>query len=418
MAKSKRPSAKTGDTIDGDTIDGDAIDGDAIEKPVDQTAPPHASASKHSQTAPPPSGLSSGPSSNAGSLITFAALALSVFAIGLASFAIWQQRQNTADIAALMPASNSDTMESANITNLEPNNSGPNNSGPSSSEESSSDLADRLTALESQLAADRQSQQSALAGLQDQMATPAPPAADNSQNNDFGSDAKADIAAIRNDMDQRFAALEAALANKALPAKAGEDASDNADSQPAAGTQPASTSPQMTAPTGLLVVSGLLADNLAGQPLERWLSLLQGLADRGANITGLAPLQNAANPMPDSPHQLLQKAYDLVPQMTAALNHAADNAGFLEKTGAKLGQLVQLRAIGDGAGGNAAALGDFETALALKDLGSAINAAGQWSGSDLPSLDAWLAAAKARQTLDKAVNGLVTDYLATAIDVQ
>jgi len=108
----------------------------------------------------------------------------------------------------------------------------------------------------------------------------------------------------------------------------------------------------------------------------------------------------------------------LVPQMTAALNHAADNAGFLEKTGAKLGQLVQLRAIGDGAGGNAVALGDFETALALKDLGSAINAAGQWSGSDLPSLDAWLSAAKARQTLDKAVNGLVTDYLATAIDVQ
>ena len=408
MAKSKRPSAKTGDTIDGDTIDGDAV-----EKSVDQTAPPHASASKHNQTAPPPSGFSSGHSSNAGSLITFAALALSILAVGLAGFAIWQQRQNTADIVALMPVSNSDAMESANITNLEPNNS-----GPSSSEESSSDLADRLTALESQLAADRQSQQSALAGLQDQMATPAPPAADNSQNNDFGSDAKADIAAIRNDMDQRFAALEAALANKALPAKAGEDASDNADSQPAAGTQPASTSPQMTAPTGLLVVSGLLADNLAGRPLERWLSLLQGLADRGANITGLAPLQNAANPMPDSPHQLLQKAYDLVPQMTAALNHAADNAGFLEKTGAKLGQLVQLRAIGDGAGGNAAALGDFETALALKDLGSAINAAGQWSGSDLPSLDAWLSAAKARQTLDKAVNGLVTDYLATAIDVQ
>jgi hypothetical protein len=296
-----------------------------------------------------------------------------------------------------MPASNSDAKKLADIAN--------------------SDLADRLAALESQLAADRQSQQSALAALQDQMATP-PPAANNSQKNDFGSDAKADIAAIRNDMDQRFAALEAALANQALPVKAGEDASDNADSQPAAGTQPASTSPQMTAPTGLLVVSGLLADNLAGQPLERWLSLLQGLADRGANITGLAPLQNAANPMPDSPHQLLQKAYDLVPQMTAALNHAADNAGFLEKTGAKLGQLVQLRAIGDGAGGNAAALGDFETALALKDLGSAINAAGQWSGSDLPSLDAWLAAAKARQTLDKAVNGLVTDYLATAIDVQ
>ena len=393
MAKSKRPSAKIGDTIDGD----------AVEKPADQTAPPHASASKHSQTAPPPSGPSSGVLSNAGSLFTFAALALSMFAIGLAGFAIWQQRQNTVDIAALMPASNSDAKESANIANLGPSNS---------------DLADRLAALESQLAADRQSQQSALAALQDQMAAPSSPPADNSQINDFGSDAKADIATIRNDMDQRFAALEAALANQVPPVKAGEVAGDNADSQPAAVKQPASTSPQMTAPTGLLVVSGLLADNLAGKPLDRWLSLLQGLDDRSANITGLAPLQNAANPMPDSQHQLLQKAYNLVPQMTAALNHAADNAGFLEKTGAKLGQLVQLRAIGDGAAGNAAALGDFETALALKDLGSAIKAAGQWSGSDLPSLDAWLFAAKARQTLDQAVNGLVTDYLATAIEIQ
>ena len=393
MAKSKRPSAKIGDTIDGD----------AVEKPADQTPPPHASASKHSQTAPPPSGPSSGVLSNAGSLFTFAALALSMFAIGLAGFAIWQQHQNTVDIAALMPASNSDAKESANIANLGPSNS---------------DLADRLAALESQLAADRQSQQSALAALQDQMAAPSSPPADNSQINDFGSDAKADIATIRNDMDQRFAALEAALANQVPPVKAGEVAGDNADSQPAAVKQPASTSPQMTAPTGLLIVSGLLADNLAGKPLDRWLSLLQGLDDRSANITGLAPLQNAANPMPDSQHQLLQKAYNLVPQMTAALNHAADNAGFLEKTGAKLGQLVQLRAIGDGAAGNAAALGDFETALALKDLGSAIKAAGQWSGSDLPSLDAWLFAAKARQTLDQAVNGLVTDYLATAIEIQ
>ena len=384
MAKSKQPSAKMGDTIDGD----------AVEKPADQTVPPHASAPNHSQTAPPPSGHSS----NAGSLITFAALALSIFAVSLASFALWQQRQNTADIVALMPVSNSDAKELADIAN--------------------SDLANRLATLESQLAADQQHQQSALAALQDQMAAPSTPSANNSQNNNFGSDAKADIATIRNDMDQRFAALEAALANQVLPAKAGKDASDNADSQPAADTQPASTGKQMTAPTGLLVVSGLLADNLAGQPLDRWLALLEGLADRGANITGLAPLQNVANPMPDSQHQLLQKAYDLVPQMTTALNHAADNAGFLEKTGAKLGQLVQLREIGDGAGGNAAALADFETALALKDLGTAIKAVGQWSGFDLPSLNAWLVAAKARQALDKAVNELVTDYLAIAIDVQ
>ena len=384
MAKSKQPFAKMGDTIDGD----------AVEKPAGQTTPSHAGASKDSQTESYPRG----PSSSAGSLIALAALALSVFAVGLASFAIWQQRQNSAGIAALVPVGNSDAGALAEIAN--------------------SDLVDRLDALERLLAADRQRQQSTLAALQDQMAAPSSPPAENSQNNDFGSGAKADIAAIRNDMDQRFAALKAILANQAKPVKAGEDADNNADSLLPADAQPTNTSKQMTAPTGLLIVSGLLADNLAGQPLDRWLSLLQGLANHGANITGLAPLQSAANPMPDSSHQLLQKAYDLVPQMTATLNHAADDAGFLEKTGAKLGQLVQLREIGDEAGGNAAALDDFETALALQDLGGAINAAGQWSGPDLPSLDAWLAAAKARQTLDKAVNGLVTGYLATAIDVQ
>ena len=91
MAKSKRPSAKTGDTIDGDTIDGDAIDGDAIEKPVDQTAPPHASASKHSQTAPPPSGLSSGALIQRWFFDHICGLGLVEFwPIGLAGFAIWQ----------------------------------------------------------------------------------------------------------------------------------------------------------------------------------------------------------------------------------------------------------------------------------------------------------------------------------------
>jgi hypothetical protein len=387
MAKTKQPTAKMGDTIDGD----------AVEKPAGQTTPPHASESKDSQTASP----HKAPSSHAGSFIAFAALALSLFAVGLAGFAVWQQRQNTADMAALLPVANSGATDSV----------------PGFSDLGLAKLDERLAALESQLAADRQSQKSALAALQDQMASPASPPASNRQNNDLDGDAKTDIAAIRNDMDQRFAALEAALASQALPANSSEDNAIGANASPAADTQPAS-SRQMTAQKGLLIASGLLADNLAGQPLDRWLSLLQGLADRGANITGLQPLQSAANPMPASPQHLLQKAYDLVPQMTAALNHAADNAGFLEKTGAKLGQLVQLREIGGSASGNAAALGHFETALAIRDLGGAINAAGQWSGPQLPSLDDWLAAARARQTLDKAVNELVTSYLATALNGQ
>jgi hypothetical protein len=100
-----------------------------------------------------------------------------------------------------MPVSNSDAGELADIAN--------------------SDLVDRLDALERRLDADRQRQKSTLAALQDQMASPSSPPPENSQNNDLGSGAKADIAAIRNDMDQRFAALKAILANQALPVKAG-----------------------------------------------------------------------------------------------------------------------------------------------------------------------------------------------------
>ena len=138
MAKSKQPSAKMGDTIDGD----------AVEKPARQTTSPHAGASKDSQTE---SSLR-GPYPSAGSLIALAALALSVFAISLASFAVWQQHQNTADIAALMPISNSDAGKLAGIANP--------------------DFVDQLATLKSQLTADRRSQQSALAALQDQIAAP------------------------------------------------------------------------------------------------------------------------------------------------------------------------------------------------------------------------------------------------------
>ncbi len=165
----------------------------------------------------------------------------------------------------------------------------------------------------------------------------------------------------------------------------------------------------------MLVVSGLLADNLAGQPLDRWVQLLQGLVDRGVPVAGLDQLRQTANPLPASAPQLIQDAYNLVPQMTTALNRAGDNAGFLEKIGAKIGQLVQLRPIGDAADGNAMALRQFETALAVKDLAAALRAAEQWSGVDLPPLDRWVQAATARQSLDKAVNVLVTSHLATVI---
>ena len=97
------------------------------------------------------------------------------------------------------------------------------------------------------------------------------------------------------------------------------------------------------------------------------------------------------------------------------LNH---DSGFLEKTGAKLGQLVRLREIGSGADGNELALRAFESALAIQDLNGAVRAAGRWAGPDLPSLKNWIGLAQSRQSLDRVVSALVADRLAGALSVQ
>ena len=64
-----------------------------------------------------------------------------------------------------------------------------------------------------------------------------------------------------------------------------------------------------------------------------------------------------------------------MPLMTKSLNQADHHSGFLEKTGAKLGQLVRLREIGSGADRNELALRAFESALAIQDLKGAVRAA-------------------------------------------
>ncbi len=109
MAKSKQPSAKMGKRLTAIRLTGMRLKNPQTKRRRRMPA--------HQNIATPHRRLVV-PSSNAGSLITFAALALSIFAVGLAGFAIWQQRQNTADIAALMPVNNSDPQESVNVANL------------------------------------------------------------------------------------------------------------------------------------------------------------------------------------------------------------------------------------------------------------------------------------------------------------
>ena len=155
-----------------------------------------------------------------------------------------------------------------------------------------------------------------------------------------------------------------------------------------------------------------------GAPLNRWINLLQVLADQGATIPDLDQLRIAATPTPERSLSLIQTAYDLVPQMIKSLNQTDNDTGFLEKAGAKLGQLIRLREIGRGADGNELALRAFESALAVQDLNEAVRAAGQWAGPVLPSLKAWIGLAQRRQSLDRVVSALVADRLDGALSVQ
>ena len=220
-------------------------------------------------------------------------------------------------------------------------------------------------------------------------------------------------------IDQRFVALEMAVKDLAavMTKKRADTTVSNMEGVGA--NKKASSDFSLTSDqASLLIISGLLADNMMGAPLNRWINLLQVLADQGANIPDLDQLRIAATPTPERSLGLIQAAHDLVPQMTKALNQADNDSGFLEKTGAKLGQLVRLREIGSGADGNELALRAFESALAIQDLNGAVRAAGRWAGPDLPSLKNWIGLAQSRQSLDRVVSALVADRLAGALSVQ
>ena len=377
MAKAKQPSGKMSNMIEVD----------AVEKlgELDNTGYPgsNAASSDGNGNHQP---ILENKKAGAVFVTALAALVMSIFALGFATFAVWQNSQQ-AGIAT-----------------------------PHTSNTALSEATERRFALvEKMIAVNRAIPQRAPAVPADNA-----PNADNTSNVESLANALADTVPV--DIENRFVALETAL--KDLVATNLSQMADEAQADAGSGISVDSKDEASRAlgiasdQASLLIVSGLLADNMAGASLDRWIELLQNLADQGVVIPHLVQLRVAATPTPKRPLHLIKDAHDLVPQMTTALNQVADDAGFLEKIGAKLSQLVHLRKIGDGADRNDAALHAFEIALAIQDLDGAVLAAGKWTGPDVPLLTQWTAAAQSRQALDRAVSLLVTDHIASAIAMQ
>ena len=165
---------------------------------------------------------------------------------------------------------------------------------------------------------------------------------------------------------------------------------------------------------GLSLASGLLADNLAGQPLTQWIDLLQ----QHSRVTGtdarFAALVNAAAAKPEPIPLLMRRAQLLQPLLVRALNAAADDAGFLQRAGARLGQLVQLRATSLDQSGNAGAVQAFEMALSQQDFDGVLIALGGWQICRMPWTNgAWRLSNAAHWT---AVRATVTSLLAMGME--
>ena len=178
----------------------------------------------------------------------------------------------------------------------------------------------------------------------------------------------------------------------------------------------ASPSKPSSSGVGLLLASGLLADNLAGQPLTQWIDLLQQYSRAIGAPSRFVALVNAAAAKPEPIPILMRRAQTLQPLLVAALNAAGDDAGWLERAGARLGQLVQLRAASPDQAGNAGAVQAFEAALIQQDFDGVLTALGGWQG-DLPdAVDTWRLAAEQRRALDAAVRATVAGLLAKAME--
>ncbi|MDC0062484.1 hypothetical protein OAJ84_00605 [Candidatus Puniceispirillum sp.] len=371
MVKAKQPSAKTDEMIEGDVL----------EKPAQAKESRPSGASAKATRSVQTSGHVL--------LIALASLVSSIIALGFASFAVWQSDQ-----IAEVEVSKSETVEK------------------------------RFASLEAAIEANGISQQKEIVDLSkryDQLsiATLSNKLVDTDKTGSTDSVNESDTKHVAARIDQRFVALEMAVKDlaDAMTIKQADmtvskvtEVGDNKNARSDFSVTPNQAS--------ILIISGLLADNMSGAPLDRWISLLQVLTDQGATIPDLDQLRIAATPTPERSLSLIHAAYDLVPQMIKALNQADNDTGFLEKTSAKLGQLIRLREIGSGADGNELALRAFESAIAIQDLNGAVRAAGQWAGSDLPSLKNWIGLAQRRQSLDRVVSTLVADRLAGALSVQ
>jgi len=390
MAEPKKPAAKSKTAADNSAAgasDAHVIEGAAIEKPtpetpVDEKLAPKESTPKRTTSEKiagekPVSAASTGapphmpverqimPLLVAGTALVFAVVA---FAVSVTTYWQFAKAKTGAAVGNDMPA--------AALTPA---------------------ITDTLAQLTEQIAANTQK----FTSLQQDIAALSAPAAPDQtapDQNGRGFDAQklADLLA-------RLAALESA-------AKSADQAPSAATPAPELTSAP-KTAPLADAQLGVLVAAGLLAENLAGRPIDKWVALLDDLRWPGLAPADREVIRAAARTPVQSRASLLGAARPQLGEMTQALHKADDDAGPFDRARARLWALVQLRRVDQNSDRPAAIFATFQAALNAADFDAALAAATAWSSAGLTGLEAWLGPAVQRQQLDAAVNAMVAGLL-------
>ena len=162
---------------------------------------------------------------------------------------------------------------------------------------------------------------------------------------------------------------------------------------------------------GLLAAVGLLAENLAGRHLDKWVGVFDALQWPGIDLADRDIISMAAQAPVVARADLLSLGRLQLAHMVQSLNKAEDGSGLFEQARARLANLIQLRRTGVGSNQPETVLASFETALDNADFDAAFAAATLWSSAGLDGLEPWLAAAQRRHNLDRAVNRLVAIFV-------
>jgi len=388
MAKQQKSGGKETSSSGQDAT---IIDGDAVEAPAEPSPQAAQKAARRIDADPPPrvTGVA-----RLSPLMPPLALGLSCIALIIAGYALWQ----TSMTATVSSEPVSSPVSSDRLVTTGP---------------AVTALVGRVDRLDAELAAALAAYKAEVTRLQDRIDAAETTAVPSAPQADLSAGLERRLAALESGVKRALARGYNPPADPPAADPAGVDLAVADRDRSAVSAVPPKPS---SSGVGLLLASGLLTDNLAGKPLTQWIDLLQQHSRAMGAPTRFVALVNAAAAKPEPIPILMRRAQTLQPLLVAALNAAGDDAGWLEQAGARLGQLVQLRAASPDQAGNAGAVQAFEAALIQQDFDGVLTALGGWQG-DLPdAVDTWRLAAEQRRALDAAVRATVAGLLAKAME--